>query len=312
MDALRAQGRPRAPPCACSPSPTATTRRRGARALRHRIGGKGFPANTGDIAARLPVDLVLLLAWSGGRSPVATWARARGQRRAEAAEHRGAGGRGGRRARAGRAAHRRPVAVLLYVVLCLQTFFDSREAEKVGRAAYAEARPRRPAAGCLHARPGDRPAAGAGAGHRGGDPAGGGRGRPAAGRRRGRGRRAGDRDGDLGPPRPADRSTLRRARTSGRSTATSPAAPPPPTPTSRPSCATSSPARLRRAPPGQARPLPGRHGAHLRLARAPAHQRGRDERVRGRGRPARPPAQARELRERTDLLAQSMSEAFET
>ena len=38
-----------------------------------------------------------------------------------------------------------PVAVLLYVVLCLQTFFDSREAEKVGRAAYAEARPRRPA-----------------------------------------------------------------------------------------------------------------------------------------------------------------------
>jgi len=38
-----------------------------------------------------------------------------------------------------------PVAVLLYVVLGLQTFFDSREAEKVGRAAYAEARPRRPA-----------------------------------------------------------------------------------------------------------------------------------------------------------------------
>jgi hypothetical protein len=38
-----------------------------------------------------------------------------------------------------------PVAVLLYVVLGLQTFFDSREAEKVGRAAYSEARPRREA-----------------------------------------------------------------------------------------------------------------------------------------------------------------------
>jgi hypothetical protein len=38
-----------------------------------------------------------------------------------------------------------PVAVVLYVVLWLQTFFDSREAEKVGRAAYAEARPRRAA-----------------------------------------------------------------------------------------------------------------------------------------------------------------------
>jgi hypothetical protein len=38
-----------------------------------------------------------------------------------------------------------PVAVLLYVVLWLQTFFDSREAEKVGRAAYTEARPRRAA-----------------------------------------------------------------------------------------------------------------------------------------------------------------------
>ena len=38
-----------------------------------------------------------------------------------------------------------PVAVLLYVVLGLQTFFDSREAEKVGRAAYAEAQPRREA-----------------------------------------------------------------------------------------------------------------------------------------------------------------------
>jgi hypothetical protein len=35
-----------------------------------------------------------------------------------------------------------PVAVVLYVVLWLQTFFDSREAEKVGRAAYAESRPR--------------------------------------------------------------------------------------------------------------------------------------------------------------------------
>jgi hypothetical protein len=35
-----------------------------------------------------------------------------------------------------------PVAVALYVVLWLQTFFDSREAEKVGRAAYAETRPR--------------------------------------------------------------------------------------------------------------------------------------------------------------------------
>jgi hypothetical protein len=35
-----------------------------------------------------------------------------------------------------------PVAVVLYVVLWLQTFFDSREAEKVARAAYAEARPR--------------------------------------------------------------------------------------------------------------------------------------------------------------------------
>jgi hypothetical protein len=38
-----------------------------------------------------------------------------------------------------------PVAVLLYVALWLQTFFDSGEAEKVGRAAYAEARPRRAA-----------------------------------------------------------------------------------------------------------------------------------------------------------------------
>jgi hypothetical protein len=35
-----------------------------------------------------------------------------------------------------------PVAVVLYVVLWLQTFFDSREAEKVGRAAYAQERPR--------------------------------------------------------------------------------------------------------------------------------------------------------------------------
>jgi hypothetical protein len=38
-----------------------------------------------------------------------------------------------------------PVAVVLYVALWLQTFFDSREAEKVGRAAYAEAQPRRAA-----------------------------------------------------------------------------------------------------------------------------------------------------------------------
>jgi hypothetical protein len=38
-----------------------------------------------------------------------------------------------------------PVAVVLYVVLWLQTFFDSREAEKVGKAAYAESRPRRAA-----------------------------------------------------------------------------------------------------------------------------------------------------------------------
>jgi hypothetical protein len=38
-----------------------------------------------------------------------------------------------------------PVAVVLYVVLWLQTFFDSREAEKVGRAAYAESKPRRAA-----------------------------------------------------------------------------------------------------------------------------------------------------------------------
>jgi hypothetical protein len=38
-----------------------------------------------------------------------------------------------------------PVAIVLYVVLGLQTFFDSREAEKVGRAAYAEAHPRREA-----------------------------------------------------------------------------------------------------------------------------------------------------------------------
>jgi hypothetical protein len=35
-----------------------------------------------------------------------------------------------------------PVAVLLYVVLWLQTFFDSAEAEKVGKATYGEARPR--------------------------------------------------------------------------------------------------------------------------------------------------------------------------
>jgi hypothetical protein len=38
-----------------------------------------------------------------------------------------------------------PVAIVLYVVLGLQTFFDSREAERVGRAAYEEARPPREA-----------------------------------------------------------------------------------------------------------------------------------------------------------------------
>jgi len=35
-----------------------------------------------------------------------------------------------------------PVAVLLYVVLWLQTFFDSKEAERVGKAVYGEGRPR--------------------------------------------------------------------------------------------------------------------------------------------------------------------------
>ena len=139
--------------------------------VRRRVGRQGLPGLHGGHRRGLPLDLLVLLMAGRDGHPLGPGAPARGQRDVQAAEHRRAGAwwwSSGCCSACRRSAV--PVAVLLYVVLWLQTFFDSGEAEKVGKAAYGEARPRRAALDARDAGPGDRPAAGAGAGDRGGDP----------------------------------------------------------------------------------------------------------------------------------------------